>query len=275
MTDNLALWQSVEKTPKDQTKAITGKSYSGTSPKPHYLVRKATETFGPCGIGWGFHIVDERIEEGAGGERLSIARVKVWYEWGGKRGEVEHIGGTQFSGTRKSGQPFTDEDAPKKSVTDALVKALSMIGFAGDIFMGRYDDSKYVRELEAEARQEPAGNPASRGAGGGAPSTAPAPANRTPGGETLTGRETGAVKQGPAPVSPEQSAFIAMAKKALALAESATDVAEWEERNKPEAVRLGFRRDNEAGVSLRKAINERIAEIELADMPAGQLEAVE
>jgi hypothetical protein len=152
MSDNLALWNSVEKTPLDQTKPITGKSYSGTSPKPHYLIRKATETFGPCGIGWGFTIEDERIEEGAGGERMSIARVKVWYEWSGKRGEVEHIGGTSFSGTRASGKPFTDEDAPKKSVTDALIKALSMIGFAGDIFMGRYDDSKYVSELREEQR---------------------------------------------------------------------------------------------------------------------------
>jgi hypothetical protein len=55
---------------------------------------------------------------------------------------------------RSSGKPFTDEDAPKKSVTDALVKALSMIGFAGDIFMGRYDDSKYVNDLRAEAKAE-------------------------------------------------------------------------------------------------------------------------
>ena len=149
---NLDLWQAVEKTPTEHTKPITGKSYSGTSPKPHYLVRKATETFGPCGIGWGFTIVDERIEEGAGGERLSIARVKVWYRWNGERGEVEHIGGTQFSGVRASGKPFTDEDAPKKSVTDALVKALSMIGFAGDIFLGRYDDRKYVQELRDEAK---------------------------------------------------------------------------------------------------------------------------
>ena len=178
MTDNLTLWKAVEKTPPAHTKAITGKSYSGTSPKPHYLVLKATETFGPCGIGWGFNIVDERIEEGAGGERLSIARVKVWYEWNGRRGEVEHIGGTQFSGVRSSGKAFTDEDAPKKSVTDALVKALSMIGFAGDIFMGRYDDSKYVAELREEARQEPAGNAASRGAGGGSSPTAPASPNR-------------------------------------------------------------------------------------------------
>lgn len=153
MTDNLALWRMVEKTDPKHVKEITGKSYKGNSPKPHYLIQKATETFGPCGIGWGFTIEDERIEEGAGGERMSIARVKVWFKWNGERGEIEHVGGTQFSGIRSSGKPFTDEDAPKKSVTDALVKALSMIGFAGDIFMGRYDDSKYVQELHEEARE--------------------------------------------------------------------------------------------------------------------------
>ena len=157
MTDNLALWKSVEKTDPSHVKAITGKSYQGTSPKPHYLVHKATETFGPIGIGWGFTIEDERIEEGAGGERMHIARVKVWFKWNGERGEVEHIGGTQFSGVRRNGNPFTDEDAPKKSVTDALVKALSMIGFAGDIFMGRYDDSKYVNDLRNEIASEKTG----------------------------------------------------------------------------------------------------------------------
>lgn len=156
MTDNLALWNAVEKTDPKHVKPITGKSYQGNSPKPHYLIRKATETFGPIGIGWGFTIVNERIEEGAGGERMHIAQVRVWFKWNGERGEVEHIGGTQFSGLRASGKPFTDEDAPKKSVTDALVKALSMIGFAGDIFMGRYDDSKYVAELHDEARREAA-----------------------------------------------------------------------------------------------------------------------
>lgn len=162
MSDNLALWNTVERTPPSQTKEITGKSYKGNSPKPHYLIWKATETFGPVGIGWGFTIEDERVEEGAGGERLHIARVKVWYRWNDKLGEVEHIGGTAFSGTRSSGKPFTDEDAPKKSVTDALIKALSMIGFAGDIFMGRYDDNKYLAELRDEERQasQPPAKPA-------------------------------------------------------------------------------------------------------------------
>jgi len=155
MTDNpnIALWDAVQRTDPHHVKPITGKAYKGSSPKPHYLVHKATETFGPCGIGWGFTIESERIEEGAGGARMSLARVRVWYKWNGERGEVEHIGGTLFSGQRSDGKAFTDEDAPKKSVTDALVKALSMIGFAGDIFMGRYDDSKYVDELRDEFRE--------------------------------------------------------------------------------------------------------------------------
>ncbi len=187
MSDNLKLWNAVEKTPPAHTKPITGKSYQGTSPKPYYLVQKATETFGPVGIGWGFTIEDERVEEGAGGERLHVARVKVWYKWNGERGEVEHIGGTQFSGVRSSGKAFTDEDAPKKSVTDALVKALSMIGFAGDIFMGRYDDSKYVAELREEARQESSSAPQQgRSAAGADKRTPHAPAaSLSPLGETF------------------------------------------------------------------------------------------
>lgn len=164
MTKRMDLWRAVEHTPPSHTKQITGKAYSGTSPKPHYLVMKATETFGPCGIGWGFTVLSERIEDGAGGDKLHIAHVRVWYIWDGQKGVVEHIGGTPFSGTRKSGASYIDEDAPKKSVTDALVKALSMIGFAADIFIGRYDDSKYVAEArDDERRQErEAGNQAAK-----------------------------------------------------------------------------------------------------------------
>lgn len=161
---NLSLWRLVERTDPAHVKPITGKSYSGNSPKPHYIVHRATETFGPIGIGWGFRIVEDKILSGAllepgHHEQIHQAKVAVWYEWNGKRGEIEHVGQTLFSGRRKGkdgkpGLPFTDEDAPKKSVTDALIKALSMIGFAGDIFMGRYDDSKYAQEVAREIADE-------------------------------------------------------------------------------------------------------------------------
>jgi hypothetical protein len=146
---NLSLWESVERTDPRHVKPITGKQYSGNSPKPHWLVLKATETFGPCGIGWGFSITDSRFVTSEDGI-MHFATVRVWFKWNGERGEVEHVGGTPFAGKRSSGRTFSDEDAPKKSVTDALVKALSMIGFAGDIFLGRWDDSKYQAELREE-----------------------------------------------------------------------------------------------------------------------------
>lgn len=54
--------------------------------------------------------------------------------------------------------------------------------------------------------------------------------NRTSGGETLTGRETGAVKQGPAPVSPPEDpadTYVAMALKSIGLAKTAEDLKRW------------------------------------------------
>lgn len=149
LDENMRLWSAVERTDPKHTKAITGKPYKGTSPSPYYLVRKATETFGPCGIGWGFGIKDQQMLTGRDGTMIHVATIRVWYIWNGQTGEVEHVGQTVFSGKNKNGD-FTDEDACKKSITDGLVKALSMIGFAGDIFIGRYDDSKYVAELREE-----------------------------------------------------------------------------------------------------------------------------
>jgi hypothetical protein len=73
----------------------------------------------------------------------------------GKRGQVEQMGQTRSSYVTSAGKFIVDEDAPKKSVTDGMVKCLSMLGFAGDIFSGRWDDSKYVEWAAAEtARRE-------------------------------------------------------------------------------------------------------------------------
>ena len=147
---NLDLWNAVEKTDPKHTKAITGKSYQGTSPKPHYLVHKATETFGPIGIGWGFNILSERFERFGDSESLHVAAVRFWYVLDGQRGEFEQVGQTRSSYTTAAGKFTVDEDAPKKSVTDALVKCASYLGFAGDIFSGMWDDSKYVENAAAE-----------------------------------------------------------------------------------------------------------------------------
>lgn len=144
MTDNKALWQRVCITNPAAVKPITGKQYQGNSPKPYWIVERLTEEFGPCGIGWGFTILNERMERLTETEILHVAVVRFWYMLDGQRGELEQIGQTKAVYEKAKGGLMVDEDAPKKSVTDALVKCASYIGFAGDIFSGRWDDSKYV-----------------------------------------------------------------------------------------------------------------------------------
>ena len=152
---NKALWDRVCITDPKAVKAITGKQYQGNSPKPYWIVERMTEEFGPCGIGWGFTILSERMERLAENEILHIAVVRLWYVLDGQRGELEQIGQTKAVYEKLKGGLMIDEDAPKKSVTDALVKCASYIGFAGDIFSGRWDDSKYV----ASAREHYANKP--------------------------------------------------------------------------------------------------------------------
>lgn len=141
---NMALWERVCVTDPKAVKPITGKQYSGNSPKPYWIVQRLTQEFGPCGLGWGYSILNERMERLTETDVLHVAAVRFWYVLDGKRGEVEQIGQTKAVYKTSKGALLVDEDAPKKSVTDALVKCASYIGVAGDIFSGRWDDSKYV-----------------------------------------------------------------------------------------------------------------------------------
>lgn len=160
---NLSLWEKVEKTPPKFTKQFNrGGGFKGTAINPTYLDHAATEHFGPQGIGWGTEVVTEEVLEGAplldsngnviGHEKVHKVLLKLWYVLDGKRGEVYQFGQTTFVGKNKNGF-FTDEEAPKKSMTDAKTKCLSGLGFSADIFLGKYDDNKYVNNTQAEFDQ--------------------------------------------------------------------------------------------------------------------------
>jgi hypothetical protein len=146
VSDNLKLWQSVEKTDPKYTKAFTkGGGFSGTAINAIYLIRKATELWGPMGGTWGPEIVDEKYVPGGEGTIIHVLRINLRHPYG----SVPSFGQTTFVGQNKNGV-FTDEEAPKKSLTDATTKALSMLGFSADVFLGLYDDNKYVNDRKTE-----------------------------------------------------------------------------------------------------------------------------
>jgi hypothetical protein len=154
---NMSLWLDAFTTDPSAVKPITGKQYQGNSPKPYWIIKRATEIFGACGEGWGVEVKSEGFHRMTDTDVMHTAVVVVWYMRDGKRCHVEQMGQTKACYQAGSGKMMVDEDAGKKSVTDGMVKALSMIGFAGDIFSGRWDDSKYVEEAAAitRARENP------------------------------------------------------------------------------------------------------------------------
>jgi hypothetical protein len=155
--NGLELWEKVEKTDPEHTKAFTkGGGFKGTAIKPIYLIKKATELWGPAGDKWGWLVLDEKIHDGApltigttlaGFEKLHSVRIGLWYPGSAGHG-VESYGHTILCGQRSSGAFFTDDEAPKKSLTDAIGKALHYLGFSADVYFGQFDGSKYESEKE-------------------------------------------------------------------------------------------------------------------------------
>jgi len=148
--NNREFWDRVKKTDPRRVKQITGKQYKGNSPQPYYLVERMTEEFGMCGLGWGLNIKNERMERMSEHDILHVAVVELWYRHDGETGRIEQIGQTKAAYMSSKGTLVVDEDAPKKSVTDAMTKCMSYLGFSGDIFSGHWDDSKYVQALTEE-----------------------------------------------------------------------------------------------------------------------------
>ena len=157
--NNMDLWNRVFVTDPRAVKQITGKPYKGHSPKPYWLIERATQEFGSCGEGWGVEVKSEGFHRMTDTDVMHSAVVVVWYMKDGKRCAIEQMGQTKACYKTASGSMMLDEDAGKKSVTDGMVKCLSMIGFAGDIFSGMWDDSKYVEWAGEETKRRAAPQP--------------------------------------------------------------------------------------------------------------------
>ncbi len=148
---NRRYWDVVADIDPKFTKAITGKQYRGTSPNPQYVIRCLTELFGPVGVGFGWKVLVEDFTP-LGEKTLHWCRIEFWHT--DPACKFESYGQTLAAYPTSSGGFMVDEDAPKKSLTDAIIKAASHIGIAANIFLGRWDDQKYVAEVNAEYRAE-------------------------------------------------------------------------------------------------------------------------
>ena len=138
---NTKLWDSVEKTAPKFTKKVNQRG-GFTAIGAQYQVRKATEAFGPFGIGWGVKEETFQRYEDTG---LVLYQGTLWYKYGEDNGEVPIHSSIKYHANSR-----VDDDFAKKVATDAMTKGLSKLGFNADVFMGLFDDNKYVSTLKKE-----------------------------------------------------------------------------------------------------------------------------
>ena len=137
--ENMKLWKSVETTDPAFTTKVNQRG-GFTAIGAQYQLRTATEKFGPMGAGWG--VEDETIEkwEDVG---LAVYQAKLWYKPdSGSMGSIPIHSSIKYQSNGR-----VDDDFMKKVATDALTKGLSKLGFNADVFMGKFDDNKYVNKL--------------------------------------------------------------------------------------------------------------------------------
>lgn len=139
MTDNMRIWQAVEKTDPAHTKHVSQRG-GFTAINANYQIMQATKQFGPIGIGWGYVSGDPIFHD-----TLLFVPVTLWY------GDRSNTFGPMLGCEEwKSDKGRVDSDASKKATTDAITKLLSQLGFSADVFLGKYDNQKYVEELAEE-----------------------------------------------------------------------------------------------------------------------------
>lgn len=174
--DHLSIWKRVQRTDARFTKPLEGMGFTGTSINSTYMFMRATEIFGPIGEGWGYEVIEEKFIDGkpliepvldernkqvatkflrdSDGslfcEQNHSLKIKFWYNTErGLRGEFESYGATPYRYQTNYGIKV-DGEVIKKSLTDAIKKALSMLGFSSDVFMGMHDNPEYVASNKLE-----------------------------------------------------------------------------------------------------------------------------
>ena len=143
---NMSLFDKFRTTPDEARKPITGGRLKGfTDINPMWRFKRLTEVFGPCGIGWKYEIVSQRIQQGHGNEVAAFVDILLYYKHDGQWSEgIPGVGGSSFVAAETKGTHTSDE-CFKMALTDAIGTACKALGMSADIYFEK-DRTKYSAE---------------------------------------------------------------------------------------------------------------------------------
>ena len=143
--DNLKIYNAVREVPPEAKKNIAGGRLKGmTDINPMWRIKKLTEVFGACGIGWKYEIVDRWIETAMAKDEITanvIINLYIRDEDGKWSDPIPGIGGSMLVASERSGL-YVNDECYKMALTDAISVACKALGMGADVYWEK-DTTKY------------------------------------------------------------------------------------------------------------------------------------
>lgn len=154
--DNLTTYNHARFVPEEAKKSITAGRLKGmTDINPMWRIKRLTELFGACGVGWWYEITDKRIvEDDLTAQKAAFVDILLYYV-DPVNGHASHgipgTGGASFVAQERNG-PYMSDECFKMALTDAISVAAKALGVGADVYWDK-DKSKY--DKAEEPKKEP------------------------------------------------------------------------------------------------------------------------
>lgn len=164
--DNMELYNKFGTTPKNAQKGIgAGRLKGMTDINPMFRIKSLTEQFGPVGFGWYYEITNQWLEQGADGVIAAFVNINLYVKYKDEWSKaIQGTGGSTFVAKEQKGL-YTDDEAYKKALTDAISIACKSLGMCADIYYSKdsnfgtkydvkIDNVKYITESQKKMFKE-------------------------------------------------------------------------------------------------------------------------
>lgn len=128
------IYEAVREVPKEAQKTIgAGRLKGMTDINPMWRIKRLTELFGPCGIGWKY-TVDKQWMERGDKEIAAFCNITLYIKDNEEWSEgIPGTGGSKFVSSEKNGL-YTSDECYKMALTDAISVACKALGFGADVY---------------------------------------------------------------------------------------------------------------------------------------------
>ena len=145
--EKMEIYDRVRSVPDEAKKSISAGRLKGmTDINPMWRIKKLTEEFGPCGIGWWTKVTD-RWTETIGDETCAFVDLELYVKVGDEWSKpITGSGGSKLATKERSGVYVSDE-CYKMAETDALSVACKKLGIGADVYFSA-DRTKYSQTVD-------------------------------------------------------------------------------------------------------------------------------